>query len=800
MQVSQALESDNFAVMGGGKARAFQIGQSAHAFKILSDALYSDKFKAVVREVTCNAIDAHIAAGKADKPIDITLNGSELIFRDYGHGISDENIVPVFATYFGSTKTNDETQTGGFGLGSKSPFAYNDHFTVISRHAGMQRVYAVYIADDETGGAPAVKLMAPPVATTERGMTITIPLVQAEDRYSFQAHINQIVQDGGMKVRLNNHLLPTTDYTELRKETIGEFNASYNQRGHIFLLYGNVVYPVGENSEIDDLRGELKEYITGHSMFVLNAPPSSLTVTPSREAISYSPRTVKTVNALMKKALGQIRTSYEKKLADEVKRLVEQCPRNEVPGIWLTRKELIADGKALSGGRAANSGAEIGANAALRSIYGDGRYFSGHTRDKIIGRILKRAARFHKTQRKTLLGIDIQNNFETRQSNLKFLGRKVLRIAKEMGITGPQYVRLTDSTLSLAKKPGKGRYHSYVSLNTIVIAPSRERALATTKTGFYLIIPKLDDAAAAKLTALCRLHGFDYAGQSHTILDNPTHMKPKVKKIKKVVVVDPDKYPALSTCIMANRPRTGSVLQIGKPTISKPTAFFAIHITKKSNTYNHETIDPARGVVALRDWVKDYMPDVVIVRNETTYEKLVKAGVPRLQDVLLKEIEDYISAHPNNFKMMLDVIGLENGLGYSEADQLYKGLLRCGPRGAALVLNVSHTPTPEDERIFTLLRFVDAILGATPIPAWLRTKEYAERGAAGHKRLEEILTVSVPGRRRMTPKIDAPYLKFYSQVLDYSNLNTSLDEEARDRLFQMMEADMKAYQLTKGQP
>ena len=40
----------------------FTIAQTSKMFKILSDSLYSDKVMAVIRELSTNAYDAHIAA------------------------------------------------------------------------------------------------------------------------------------------------------------------------------------------------------------------------------------------------------------------------------------------------------------------------------------------------------------------------------------------------------------------------------------------------------------------------------------------------------------------------------------------------------------------------------------------------------------------------------------------------------------------------------------------------------------------------------------------------------------------
>ncbi len=69
MEVSQPLDHITHAVIGGGKTIDFGISNSAEFFDILSRTLYTDQILAVVREVLCNAWDAHIAAGCTDKPI-----------------------------------------------------------------------------------------------------------------------------------------------------------------------------------------------------------------------------------------------------------------------------------------------------------------------------------------------------------------------------------------------------------------------------------------------------------------------------------------------------------------------------------------------------------------------------------------------------------------------------------------------------------------------------------------------------------------------------------------------------------
>ena len=54
----RSVESEHIQAQG-----SFTIKATGKAFRILSDGLYSDKILAVVRELSCNAYDAHVAAG-----------------------------------------------------------------------------------------------------------------------------------------------------------------------------------------------------------------------------------------------------------------------------------------------------------------------------------------------------------------------------------------------------------------------------------------------------------------------------------------------------------------------------------------------------------------------------------------------------------------------------------------------------------------------------------------------------------------------------------------------------------------
>ena len=132
-------------------ARTFQIKPSRKAFEILSSGLYSDKVRAVIRELSTNAADAHVAAGKPDVQFEVHLpNHFEPYFavKDYGTGLSEKAIYELYTTYFASDKTDSNEFTGALGLGSKSPFCYTDSFTVTSRHNGVLLVFNCHLNAD----------------------------------------------------------------------------------------------------------------------------------------------------------------------------------------------------------------------------------------------------------------------------------------------------------------------------------------------------------------------------------------------------------------------------------------------------------------------------------------------------------------------------------------------------------------------------------------------------------------------------------------------------------------------------
>lgn len=135
MIVTQGIEHAP-VLSNTGEVGEFTIRSSSKAFAVLSSGLYKNKIRAIIRELACNAVDSHRAAGNAHLPFEIHAPSALepwFSIRDYGVGLSDTEVAHVYTVYFSSTKSDSNDYIGALGLGCKSPFSYTDNFTITDR-------------------------------------------------------------------------------------------------------------------------------------------------------------------------------------------------------------------------------------------------------------------------------------------------------------------------------------------------------------------------------------------------------------------------------------------------------------------------------------------------------------------------------------------------------------------------------------------------------------------------------------------------------------------------------------------
>lgn len=281
-----------------GTETAFQIKTTAKAFDILSSGLYSDNILAIIRELSCNAYDAHVAAGKENQPFEIHLpNSLEPWFhvKDEGTGLSDEEVMGLYTTYFDSTKTDSNDYIGALGLGSKSPFSYTTAFEVVSRFDNFRRTYSVFINED---GVPTIAKMREIQSIEPNGLEVKIT-VKKPDFRTFREKTARALKWFPVKPNVVG-----CDYFEFEtppdnriKGDVWQFMPHRWGGADMTAVQGNVAYNV--NLSHLDFDYETKQLLSeGHLVTFFNI--GELEVAASREEIRYDDRSTQALTAAIK--------------------------------------------------------------------------------------------------------------------------------------------------------------------------------------------------------------------------------------------------------------------------------------------------------------------------------------------------------------------------------------------------------------------------------------------------------------------------------------------------------------------
>ena len=275
-----------------GQIGEFRIRNSAKAFNILSSGLYANKVRAIIRELSCNAVDSHVAAGKPELPFDIHLpNQLEPWFsiRDYGTGLSHEQVTSIYTTYFESTKTGSNDFIGALGLGSKSPFSYTDNFTVTAIQNGKRGVYTAFINEQ---GVPSIALMAESDTTEPNGVEVKFSV---NDRWDFDKfHKEALVVYKYFKLRPVIHGSKSFTFLDpdYKDRDIIPGVHSTGDRNTSVAIMGNIAYPI-EVPQADTTLGELRGLL-GCGL-VMEFDIGELDFQASREGLSYIPSTIQSI-------------------------------------------------------------------------------------------------------------------------------------------------------------------------------------------------------------------------------------------------------------------------------------------------------------------------------------------------------------------------------------------------------------------------------------------------------------------------------------------------------------------------
>lgn len=308
-------------VMSDGKPSSFRIKEDKKTFKAFSDGLYSDKVGSIIRELSSNAVDIHNEINNKE-PFDIFLpceGNPYFSIRDYGTGLSPEQFDSLYTVIGESTKDNENDSIGGFGLGSKTPFAYVDQYFVRSYFNNIVYTYCFFFSEDE----PQYLLTSKTETKEKNGLEIFF-LVEPSDFLEFESKAKNILpwfsiipnvfantkEENGFFSQTGETINIRESIIENHKEDIlfeNDFFYIHKKQylNNISFEQGGVVYSLGTNTyESMEFLNSISHLFNYQLKIIFKAKIGDLEIQRSRESLSLSKKiTIPAINSILKNVL-----------------------------------------------------------------------------------------------------------------------------------------------------------------------------------------------------------------------------------------------------------------------------------------------------------------------------------------------------------------------------------------------------------------------------------------------------------------------------------------------------------------
>ena len=298
-------------VSEGLDSNAFGFKLDGQMYSMMMEKLYTNKPGAVIRELSCNALDSHVANGCPGKPFDIhmpTWLSKEFFIRDYGTGIPHDRFEHIYTNVGNSTKADTNGQIGAFGLGSKTPFTLSDTFSVENWNSGRKTTWVCF----KDSGVPKVSKVYEDMHNTEpSGLKVSFSLTQdLEDEFK-RSLVKELKY---FPVKPNITGIPLPEWPSLPNDDGRGYE--YSQDGTSSVLMGNINYAI----PVYEITGG----ISNNSISVMNvlnkgivifANIGDIDITPSRESLELTEKTKTYIHILCVKIIKDYQTIFLKDIS-----------------------------------------------------------------------------------------------------------------------------------------------------------------------------------------------------------------------------------------------------------------------------------------------------------------------------------------------------------------------------------------------------------------------------------------------------------------------------------------------------
>ena len=311
IQSSTSFESTEFAI---------KASDSPVIMEMLRSKIYSNKVAAVVREYITNALDEHKNLNVTSAVPIVTApthESPEFKVRDFGKGLTPNEIKEIYINYGCSTKRNSDELTGGLGIGCKAGFAYGSQFTITSWTLNPEtmnidkNVYAAVIDESNVGtlkhightelpfipGEPSVDMPSYNSTGIEIGIAVAV-----EDVKKFHTELWNLRMtsaqpfdiQGTISEQFEEPVKYLIEKEHYRKVDPTQAYQNYNKYNSAVVIMGNIGYPVNSNMlSCTAIGRELANNSNYHLFFNVG----DLSIASNREELEYNKDTIQLLSS-----------------------------------------------------------------------------------------------------------------------------------------------------------------------------------------------------------------------------------------------------------------------------------------------------------------------------------------------------------------------------------------------------------------------------------------------------------------------------------------------------------------------
>ena len=280
---------------------------------------YSNTILATIREPYANAVDANKENNLSPELIEVkspTSLDQTFSVRDFGPGLSRDQIFNLYSKFGKSTKRDSNTKLGAFGIGKFAPLSYKDSFTVTSYYNGIKSIYSLYISEENDTKIDEV--FSEPTSE-HNGICISVGVAK-NDLTKFNEEISSFFSNFEALPKFLNiqthivkpEILSSGNGWQIRKSPNSYNSLSVGEQG---IVMGGIYYPI--NPELVDFKNDDGYAWTKFlNKLVFIADIGSVSLHHSRETLEYN----KTTKAYLKSRYQ----AFSQEFTDSIKNKIAQ--------------------------------------------------------------------------------------------------------------------------------------------------------------------------------------------------------------------------------------------------------------------------------------------------------------------------------------------------------------------------------------------------------------------------------------------------------------------------------------------